>query len=314
MAEPEVYTFSDLKNWSSATAGLDKPARLSVFGDPVAHSLSPQMHQPALDAAGIDASYVRLHIRPDELKDALLELPKQHFVGTNVTIPHKAEIAAHMHDLTDVARRTGAVNTVLVDQDNAQLIGHSTDGPGFERAVRECFSADLSDLRILILGAGGGAGRAVAVQCAMERCERLVLVNRTAEKAQSLAAELDDFFHDARVSGPVDRLEAVAWDEDALARQMDHIDLIVNATSLGMKRTDAELIPRRLIQPHQMVYDMVYSPPRTRLIADAEDAGARTANGLSMLLWQGALAFEFWFNRSADVEAMRAGLAAAVNV
>ncbi len=312
MAEPEVYTFSDLKNWSSATAGLDKPARLSVFGDPVAHSLSPQMHQPALDAADIDASYVRLHIRPDELKDALLELPKQNFVGSNVTIPHKTEIAAHMDDLTDVARRTGAVNTVLVDADNAQLIGHSTDGPGFERAVRECFSADLSDLRILILGAGGGAGRAVAVQCAMERCERLVLVNRTAEKAQSLAAELDEFFHDARVSGPVDRLEAIPWDEDALARQMDHVDLIVNATSLGMKPTDAELIPRRLIQPHQMVYDMVYSPPRTRLIADAEDAGARTANGLSMLLWQGALAFEFWFNRRADVDAMRAGLTAAV--
>lgn len=308
MAAPDVFTFEDLKNWPSATSGLEKPARLAVFGDPVAHSRSPQMHQPALDAAGIEASYVRLHIRPEQLKEALRELPKQNFIGANITIPHKAEVVSQMHDLTDVARRTGIVNTVLVDAEKQQLIGHSTDGPGFERAIRECFSADLRDLRILILGAGGGAGRAVAVQCAMERCERLVLVNRTADKASALAIELDEFFHDARVSGPVDRLEAIPWDEDALARQMDNIDLIVNATSLGMKATDRALLPHRLIQPHQMIFDMVYSPGRTRLISEADEAGARTANGLPMLLWQGALAFEFWFNQAAPVEAMRGGL------
>jgi shikimate dehydrogenase len=312
MDKADVFTFADLKDWSRVTRDLDKPARLSVFGDPVAHSLSPQMHQPALDASDIDASYVRLLIQPDELKEALRLLPQQKFIGTNVTIPHKAAVVSQMHDLTPVARRAGIVNTVLVDEDNGQLIGHSTDGPGFERAIRECFATDLSDLRILILGAGGGAGRAVAVQCAMERCERLVLVNRTAEKAQALAAELDEFFHDARVSGPVDRLEAVPWTEDALAHQMDNIDLIVNATSLGMKRTDDALLPRRLIQPHHLIYDMVYSPPRTRLIADAEDVGARAANGLSMLLWQGALSYEFWFNQSAPIEAMREGLTVAV--
>ena len=312
MDTADVFTFDDLKNWDRATRDLGKPARLSVFGDPVAHSLSPQMHQPALDASDIDASYVRLHIQPDQLKEALRLLPERKFIGTNVTIPHKAGVVSQMHDLTAVARRTGIVNTVLVDEDSGQLIGHSTDGPGFERAIRECFATDLRDLRILILGAGGGAGRAVAVQCAMERSERLVLVNRTAEKAQTLAAELDEFFHDDRVAGPVERLEAVPWTEDALARQMDHIDLIVNATSLGMKRTDTALLPRRLIQPHHLIYDMVYSPPRTRLIADAEDAGARTANGLSMLLWQGALSYEFWFNRSAPVEAMRKGLLAAL--
>ena len=308
----DVFDFDDLKNWDRATRSLAKPARLSVFGDPVAHSLSPQMHQPALDASGMDVSYVRLHILPEQLKEALRLLPEKNFIGTNITIPHKAEAVSQMHDLTPVARRTGIVNTVLIDEEDGRLIGHSTDGPGFERAIRECFSADLRDLRILILGAGGGAGRAVAVQCAMERCERLVLVNRTAAKAESLAAELDEFFHDARVSGPGDRLEAVPWEETALERQLDNIDLIVNATSLGMKRTDNALLARHLIQPHHLIYDMVYSPPRTRLIADAEDAGARAANGLSMLLWQGALSYEFWFNRSAPVEEMRRGLLTAL--
>jgi shikimate dehydrogenase len=311
-AEPKtVYNFADLLRWPEATDGLTPPARLSVFGDPVAHSLSPQMHNPALRAAGIDAQYVRLHIRPEELGDALRALPGAGFIGTNVTIPHKTEVLPHLADATEVARRIGAVNTVLVSDDGT-LIGHNTDGPGFQKAVREEFSVDLSDLRVMILGAGGGAGRAAAVQCALDRCERLVLVNRTVEKARDLAAELRDFFRSDRLTGPVDRLEVVPWEPEALARQMDHIDLIVNGTSLGMKPTDPPLLPASLIQPHQMIYDMVYSPARTRLIADAQAEGARAANGLSMLLWQGAIAFEFWFNRDAPVEAMRKGLSDAV--
>ncbi|MBL9155323.1 MAG: shikimate dehydrogenase [Verrucomicrobiales bacterium] len=310
--EPKpVYDFSDLKDWPAATAGLDLPARLSVFGDPVAHSLSPQMHNPGLAAAGIAAQYVRLHIRPEELGEALRALPAAGFIGTNVTIPHKTETIAHMTEVTEVARRIGAVNTVLVEEDGS-LIGHNSDGPGFQRAVREEFSVDLSDLRVMILGAGGGAGRAAAVQCAMDRCERLVLVNRTLDKARELATELRDFFRSDRLAGPVDRLEVVPWDHDALARQMDHVDLIVNSTSLGMKRSDEALLPPSLIQPHQMIYDMIYAPARTRLIADALAEGARAANGLSMLLWQGAISFEFWFNREAPVEAMRRGLNTAV--
>jgi shikimate dehydrogenase len=311
-AEPKpVYDFSDLKNWAEATAGLLPPARLSVFGDPVAHSLSPQMHNPGLSAARIDAQYVRLHIRPEELGDAFRALPEAGFIGTNVTIPHKTETLSHMADVTDVARRIGAVNTVLVEDDGT-LVGHNSDGPGFQRAIREEFSVDLSDLRVMILGAGGGAGRAAAVQCALDRCERLVLVNRTLDKARELASELGSFFRSDRLEGPVDRLEVVPWDTDALARQMDHVDLIVNSTSLGMKRTDPQLLHPSLIQPHQMIYDMVYSPARTRLIADAQAEGARAANGLSMLLWQGAISFEFWFNRDAPVAAMRKGLTDAV--
>lgn len=302
----DLYSFDDLCCWPQATSSITPPARLSVFGDPVAHSRSPQMHNPALIKAGIVAQYVRLHIQPEQLQAALQELKTQNFIGTNLTIPHKAAAIEFMDDIDETARHIGVVNTVLVDDD--QLIGFNSDGPGFARAIREEFSVDLRDLRIMIIGAGGGAGRAVAVQAAMDHCERLVLVNRTLDKAEALAAELAPFFKDDRLVGPMERLEAVPMDESTLTTQMDHVDLIVNATSLGMKRSDPEVLTASLIQPHHLIYDMVYSPARTHFIAQAENAGARAANGLSMLLHQGALSFEYWFNREAPLEAMRRGL------
>ena len=308
MAAPQdVYTIHDLRNWAGATADLDAPARLAVLGDPVAHSRSPQMHQPALQAAGIDCTYVRLHIVPDELREALDFIKAANFIGVNVTIPHKGGVFDAVDDMTDVARRIGAVNTVVVD--GGQLVGHNTDAPGMRRAIREAFSIDLTGLRIMIVGAGGGAGKAAAVQCAMDHCERLVLVNRTVAKAQALAVELRDLMTDPdKLEGPATRLVAIPWEEKAMERELDQIDLIINATSIGMKRSDPDVVPSRLIAPSHLVYDMVYSPARTRLIANAEAEGAKAANGLGMLLWQGAMAFEFWFNREAPVEAMRAGL------
>jgi len=311
MSEPrDAYTIHDLRNWAAATADLDLPARLAVIGDPVAHSLSPQLHNPALEATGAGCQYVRLHLQAEEIAEALGLLEGAGFLGVNVTIPHKETVFSSISDVTDVARRIGAVNTVVVE--NGELIGHNTDAPGLQRAIREQFSVDLTDMRVLILGAGGGAGKAAAVQCAMDHCDRLVLANRTEEKAQALRGELVDLMTDPdRLEGPSSRLTAIPWEPKALEREMDQIDLVIQCTSLGMKRTDPEVLPQSLIQPHHLVYDMVYSPPRTRLMAAAEAEGARAANGLSMLLWQGVLAFEFWFNREAPVEAMRQGLEAA---
>lgn len=303
----EVYTLSDLRDWEASSSGEEKPARLAVIGDPVEHSRSPQMHNPALDAAGIDSRYVRVHVLPEELEEALRLMADANFIGTNVTIPHKGGVHDAVDEMTEVARRIGAVNTVAFD--DGQMVGHNTDAPGLKRAIREQFSMDLDDLQVMIIGAGGGAGKAAAVQCAMDHCERLVLVNRTVEKAQTLAEELRELFIDPdRLEGPANRLAAIPWEEKAMERELEHIDLIINATSVGMKRTDPEVIAQRLLEPHHLVYDMVYSPARTRLIADAESAGARAVNGLGMLLWQGALSFEFWFNREAPVDAMRNGL------
>lgn len=305
--EKDVYTLTDLKDWSSASKGLSHPATLAVIGDPVEHSCSPQMHNPGLEEAGVESQYVRIHLTPEELEEGLSLMKGAGFLGTNVTIPHKGGVFEAVNDMTEVARRSGAVNTVVFDGE--EMLGHNTDGPGLRRAIREEFSMDLTDLRILILGAGGGAGKAAAVQCAMDHCDRLVLANRTVEKAEALQKELHDLFIDPdRLEGPADRLAAIPWDEKSLERELGQVDLIINATSVGMKRTDPELIPPRLIEPHHLIYDMIYAPPRTRLMNDGEAAGAKVANGLSMLLWQGVLSFEFWFNQQAPVQAMREGL------
>jgi len=306
MSDAPVYHLADLVGGTPAFAALQPPARLAVMGDPVAHSLSPSFQNAALQAAGIAAQYVRLQITPEEFPTALRALRDACFLGTNVTIPHKGAALAAVDEADDYARRSGAVNTVVVR--DGRLLGFNTDGPGLARALREEFSVDLRDLRVLILGAGGGAGRAIAVQCARERCERLVLVNRTQEKVQALAEELAPDFRGDRLVGPIGRLEAIPWEPDALRAQLAHTDLVINASSLGMRRTDPALIPAALLTPNLMVYDTVYAGGVSRLLEDAAAAGARGANGLSMLLHQGALSFEIWFDRAAPIAAMRAAL------
>lgn len=305
-----IYSADDLIAGGEVFSRLSPPARLGVFGDPVDHSRSPSFHNAALRAAGIDASYVKIHVPEAKAAAAFRALPKAGFIGANVTIPHKAAALAAMDEADDYARRSGSVNTVVVQGD--RLLGFNTDGPGLVRAIREEFSADLRDLRVVLLGAGGGAGRAIAVQCAMESCERLVLVNRTVEKAQHLAAELAPSFRSDRLVGPVDRVQAIGFDEAALREQLAHADLVINATSVGMRRTDAPLIPPALLTPNLMVYDTVYASGRSRLLEDASAAGARCANGLSMLLHQGALSFEIWFNRPAPLDVMLRALLEAV--
>ena len=304
-----IYEGSQLIQGGEIFRRLDPPARLSVFGEPVAHSKSPGFQNVALQFCRIAAQYVRIHIRPDELASALRSLPVAGFVGTNVTIPHKAGALLSMDEVDDYARMSDAVNTVVVDGE--KLVGFNTDGPGLQRALREEFYADLRDLRVMLLGAGGGAGRAIAVQCARENCERLVLVNRTFEKARALAQELATYFRSDRLVGPAERLEAIPHQESALKEQLAKTDLVINATSIGMRRADPPLIPAGLLTPNLLVYDTVYSSGKTRLIEDAEAAGARVANGLSMLLHQGALSFEIWFGRAAPLDIMREALKAA---
>jgi shikimate dehydrogenase len=293
-----VYSLSDLQNWHD----VDPPIRLGVFGDPVEHSLSPQMQNAALKHCKIDMQYARFHISPNELRDAIDLIRKVEFVGVNLTIPHKVAALELLDSPDENVKRVGAVNVIKVE--GGKLRGFNTDGRGFARAIREEFSVDLRDLRVMILGAGGAA-RAIALQCAKENCERLVITNRSFEKAQKLADELRDFFAGPKVLGPVARLQAIPLEEAAIRFQIGHIDLVVNATPLGLNRGDPSPIPARLLAPHVMVYDTIYSAERTPLVSAAIEAGARAANGLSMLLHQGALAFEIWFQREAPIEVMR---------
>jgi len=297
----EVYSLADLRKWDS----IDPPVRLAVFGDPVAHSLSPQMQNAALKTCKIDMQYARFQISPDELQSALDLIRELNFVGVNLTTPHKIAASKLMDEIDDNVKRIGAINTVKID--NAKLRGYNTDGKGFARAVRQEFAVDLRDLRVMMVGAGGAA-RAIALQCARENCERLVIANRAFDTAQKLAEELREYFAGPRVLGPVPRLQAIPWEEAAIRFQIAHLDLIVNATPLGLNRSDPSPIPARLLAPHLMIYDTVYREGRTPFVSAAIEAGARAANGLAMLLYQGALAFEIWFEREAPIEAMREAL------
>src|SRR6266481_1165182 len=300
------YTLADLDNWSAVAGDLDPPIRLGVFGDPVAHSLSPQMQNAGLRACEIDMQYARFHIRPNELRPALLLLRRLDFVGINLTVPHKIAAFTQIDEADESATRAGAVNTLRVR--DGKLIGSNTDGDGFLRAIRTEFSMDLRDLRVMIIGAGGGTGRAIAWQCALENCERLVLVNRTLEKANGIRERLRPFFLEPRVLGPAARLETIPWEESTIRMQLADTDLIVNATPLGMNSSDPAAVPARLLAPHHMVFDCVYGPSKTALLRAAEQAGARSANGISMLLHQGALSFSIWFDREPPIEAMRKAL------
>ena len=297
----EVYTLDDLKNWKKTRP----PIRLGVLGHPVAHSLSPQMQNAALENSGLEMRYARFEIEPAELRQALDAIRDLEFVGVNLTVPHKVAALGLVDEADENPRRIGAVNTIKVE--SGELRGFNTDGKGFARAIREEFSVDLRDLRILVLGAGGAA-RAIAVECAKEDCERLVIANRDAGKAAALAKELHEFFVGPRVLGPVARLQGIGYDEAALRFQVANVDLVVNATPLGLKRGDATPLPARLLAPHLMIYDTVYGSGPTALVSNAIEAGARAANGRSMLLHQGALAFEIWFDRAAPLEAMRKAL------
>jgi shikimate dehydrogenase len=302
----ERYTLVDLENWRGAAGDVDPPIRLAVFGDPVAHSLSPEMQNAALRACKIDMQYARFHIRANELRSALRFLRDLGFIGINLTVPHKIAAFTQIDEADESASRAGAVNTIRV-RDN-KLIGSNTDGEGFLHAVRNEFSVDVRDLRVMLVGAGGGTGSAIAWQCALENCERLVLANRTYEKAQALAERLRPYFAGPRVLGPAARLEAVALEEAALRAQLADIDLIVNATPLGMNPSDPGPVPARLLAPHHMIFDCVYGPSKTSFLRAADEAGARGANGLSMLLHQGALSFSIWFDREAPIDAMRTSL------
>ncbi|WP_294220817.1 shikimate dehydrogenase [Prosthecobacter sp.] len=296
----DFLTFDELMNWNAVAGRFAPPARLAVIGDPIAHSRSPQMHNPALRACGIDAQYVRVQVPQGRVAEAFRQFARCGFLGVNITIPHKFEALDAVDVLDPLARQLGAVNTLAIR--DGRLHGYNSDGPGFLRSVKEAFGVEVKDLRVLILGAGGGAGRAVAVQSALVGCRSITLANRTLDKALAVMREI-------REIGNVPLVGVVEMDDAHLAYQMSGCDLVVNATSLGMKSADTKLLPADSIEARHLVFDMVYrADGETPLLADARLAGAKTVDGLTLLLHQGAISFEHWFDRPAPLEVMREGL------
>ncbi|MDC0088009.1 shikimate dehydrogenase [Akkermansiaceae bacterium] len=293
-----VYQLSDLANRDLLDADAEKPAKLAVIGAPVAHSASPQMHQAALDELNIDTRYIRLEVPPGSVAEAITQMKQLGFIGCNVTVPHKFEVMDCCDELTDDAKALGAVNTIIFGD---KTIGHNTDAPGLVEAIKEDFDADVSDLNIMILGTGGGAGKAVATQCARMNCPNLWLVNRTVSKAQELADQLNE-------SQTTTTVSVLAPTSPSMNDATQTAQLIINATSLGLKEGDPLPIDESQLHSGLFVYDMIYNPSQTELLKNAEAKGAHTANGFTMLLHQGVLAFQAWFPDTSPLEAMRKGL------
>jgi len=282
----------------SAVTGT-KPARLAVLGFPVSHSASPQLHQPALDAFGIAATYVRLEVRPGEIRDVFVTMRRLGFIGCNVTVPHKFEAMEACDAVSEQARVLGAVNTIVFGENGTT--GHNTDGPGFEQAIREAFGFLPGEVHTLILGAGGGAGQAIATQCALARPARLTLVNRSVGKIETLAQRL-------RKISPETEITAISFSDAGLADHCHSADLLVQTTSLGLKPGDPQVIPDHCLLERHCAYDTIYQPPETPFLASARRIGCRTDNGLSLLTHQGAIAFRHWFPDTDPLPYMRAAM------
>ncbi|MBT2636464.1 shikimate dehydrogenase [Bacillus sp. ISL-39] len=260
-----------------------------VIGAPIAHSMSPAMHNDLFGLYGIDAVYLPFHVSKGNLEDAVKGLKALGVSGFNVTIPHKTAIMTHLDKVDPLARAIGAVNTVK--NENGFLVGYNTDGPGFVKGL-EYMAADLDSRSALIIGAGG-ASRAIYFSMAQAGFERIDLYNRTAEKAEELAASCP-FKVDTNVLGR----------EEAKKSLADY-QLIVQTTSIGMV-PDTESLPLspENITLNTIVSDIIYNPMQTEFLKEASKRGAEVQNGVGMFVFQGALAFEKWTGIFPDVDRM----------
>ncbi len=294
-----LYTEADLASRELLDRQQQLPARLAVLGYPVAHSASPAMHQAALDALNLAMRYIKIEVQPGRVAAVLDRLRELDFVGVNVTVPHKFEALRACEALDPAAAALGVVNTIGFR--DAGMMGWNTDGVGFSRAVTESLGMRITGSSVLIVGAGGGAGQALAAQCAREQAAALVLVNRSLAKIQELAAHLQS-------QHPHLSIRCLALDSPDLQPACVASQLIVNTSSLGLKRDDPSPLPVGCLAPHHCVFDTIYQPAITPLLQQAEQIGCRHANGLGMLLHQGVAAFAHWFDGREPLEAMRAGL------
>ncbi|HTI73165.1 MAG TPA: shikimate dehydrogenase [Candidatus Limnocylindria bacterium] len=297
---------------SAPSQTLSATTRLcAVFGAPIRHSASPAMHNAAFAALGLDWRYAACEVNPAHLGEALQGARFMGFCGVNLTVPHKLLALSCMDALDESAQLWGAVNTVVFEAEDAEgvwipvgqlrevkepvrLRGYNTDADAVIRALREDLGIEPRGARVLLLGAGG-AGRAAALRLADEGVGTLFLVNRTQSKADDLARELADRF-------PAVEIIADYPEND--------VEIVLNATSVGLKPTDPLPLDlqRFSLDRADGVYDMIYRPAETPLLVAAKAAGCQTANGLGMLLYQGAAAFELWTGKPAPYTIMRTAL------
>ncbi len=262
---------------------------LCLIGKPVRHSLSPVMHNAAIRALNLNFVYVAFEVEPQDLGKAVEGIRSLGIGGANVTMPHKIEVVKYLDEVSEDARKIGAVNTIV--NEGGTLKGYNTDGVGALKSL-EMFT-DVDGKKVVLLGAGGAA-RAIAYTLS-GRVSELAILNRTEEKAVNLARNLAN--NGSTVRGM--RLSV-----RNLENELRDADILINATSVGMESNES-LVPEHLLRPGLVVFDIVYRPLHTKLLRDAMKAGCTTIDGLWMLVLQGAESFKLWTGHYPDIRIMR---------
>ncbi|MCW4044968.1 MAG: shikimate dehydrogenase [Candidatus Bathyarchaeota archaeon] len=264
-----------------------------VIGDPVAHSLSPALHNAAFSHLKLDFVFLAFRVKAVELQNAMQGMRGLGIRGLNVTMPHKTAVIRYLDDVESNVKFLASVNTIL--NEDGRLVGFSTDGIGALHALREN-GVNPAGKKVLLLGAGGAA-KAIAYTLAQE-VEALCILNRVAEKAAVLADNLNRLFGKKIVGG--------ALSPSAVQKNLQEAEILVNATSVGMHpNVNQSLVAPDWLKPDLTVMDIVYNPVETKLAKDAKAAGARVISGVEMLLYQGAASFEIWTGHVAPIEVMR---------
>ena len=260
-----------------------------IFGKPVSHSLSPRMHNALFQHFKINAVYLAFEVEPEALGLALEAFRSLGMKGANITIPHKEAAVNYVDEIPDdLDRAVGALNT-LVNR-GGKLYGYNTDGPGFLMALKEELSFNPEFKTALVLGSGGGA-RSALFSLARAGADKIFLWNRTLERAKGLKEYMAGHF-------PELELDVLPSVEEIRGQKLD---LVVNATSLGMREEDELPVDLKLLSGKPVVYDLVYAPAETRFLKEAKKLGLRGANGLGMLVAQAALSFQIWTGKSEGV-------------
>ena len=273
--------------------------RLGIFGWPVAHSKSPQMHESAASALGIELRYERFEVAPDDLADAVRRKHEAGIDGYNLTVPHKEAIMALIDEVAPAARAIGAVNTVV--RVDGGYIGHNTDAPGLVRSLEEA-GVQVGDARVVVVGAGGAA-RAAVVGLANAGASEITVLSRRPEQGEALVRSLGAHVECALDAAP---LSEASW-------SFETATLLVQATSATLESNPgavafAAALPIDALPAEAAVVDMVYKPLKTSVLARAEERGLSIVDGLGMLLHQGAIAFEMWTGFEPPLDVMRSAL------
>jgi shikimate dehydrogenase len=284
----------------------------AVYGFPIRHSASPAMHNAAFARLGLNWRYLAFEVHPDNLRAAIAGAKAMQFSGLNLTVPHKLLAMQIVDELDESSKTWGAVNTVRFEARDAggnwqplhhfpesisgeiRTQGFNTDSDGIARSLREDLGLKLAGLKVLLVGTGG-AGQVAALRLAMEGVAELFVTDYVVAKAEAVAEEIRKRYPRVKVTVGFPKGE---------------MDLLLNATPIGLKPGDPSPLDEKQFSLRQAraVYDMIYKPAETKLLATAKAAGCKTSNGLGMLLHQGAAAFEIWTGQTAPIDVMRRAL------